>query len=56
MEQKDYRVDYDTEGWTNTQRADITKALLDAGVPHEWDGTNLLIAPEYEEIADRILY
>ena len=55
-EEKDYKVDYDTVGWTNEQRANTTRELLDAGIPHEWDGTSLLIEPEYEEVADRILY
>lgn len=49
-------VDYDTDGWTNRQRAATTEALLDAGIPHEWAGTSLLISPEHEEAADRILY
>lgn len=49
-------VDYDTEGWTNRQRAEATKSLLDADIPHEWDGTSLLLSPDHEDAADRILY
>ena len=50
------RIEYDTEGWTNARRGQITVALLDAGVSHEWDGVCLRLAPEDQEVADRILF
>ena len=50
------KIDYDTEGWSNAKRGQVTTALLDAEVPHEWDGTRPLLAPEYQEVADRILF
>ncbi len=49
-------IDYDTEGWTNARRGEVTTLLLDAGVPHEWDGTTLRLPALYQETADRILF
>ena len=40
-------VAYDTDGWTNRQRAKLTETLLEAGVSHEWSGTELVVAPHH---------
>jgi hypothetical protein len=48
-------VYYETEGWTNRQRAELTKSLLDARIPHEWTGTDLYVERRYESIVDEVL-
>ena len=49
-------VAYDTDGWTNRQRARFTETLLDAGVSHEWSGTELVVGREHEEYVDGLIY
>jgi len=49
-------VAYDTEGWTNRQRARFTETLLDAGISHEWSGTELVVAREHEAYVDGLIY
>jgi len=47
-------VYYDTPGWTNSQRATFTKELLDAEVPHRWNGEELSVDQTYEARCDRL--
>ncbi|HXX91791.1 MAG TPA: hypothetical protein VEI83_16360 [Acidimicrobiales bacterium] len=49
-------VAYDTDGWTNRQRAKLTETLLEAGVSHEWSGTELVVASVHEAFVDRLIY
>jgi len=49
-------VAYDTDGWTNRQRAKFTETLLDAGISHEWTGTELVVAREHEAFVDLLIY
>jgi len=49
-------IAYDTEGWTNRQRAKLTETLLNAGVSHEWSGTDLVVAPANEDYVDDLIY
>lgn len=55
-EQLDWDLTYDTEGWTNGQRANLTEALLDADVPHQWHGAELTITPKDEDFVDNLIY
>ncbi|HUO48646.1 MAG TPA: hypothetical protein VMU09_07420 [Acidimicrobiales bacterium] len=52
----DADVAYDTDGWTNRQRARFTETLLDAGISHEWSGTELVVAREHEAYVDGLIY
>jgi hypothetical protein len=49
-------VEYDTEGPTIIRCGEATPGLLDAGDPHERDGTVLRVRRTFEETADRILH
>jgi hypothetical protein len=49
-------IAYDTEGWTNRQRAKLTETLLQAGVSHEWSGTDLVVAAAHERVVDGLIY
>jgi hypothetical protein len=48
-------VAYETTGWTTTERANLTKELLNLGIPHEWSGTELNIDVQYEERVDQTI-
>lgn len=48
-------VIYNVAGWTDGDRAELTKSLLDASIPHEWDGSDLRVAASHEKKVDRII-
>ena len=45
-------VVYDTVGWANDRRAALTYELLEHGVAHSWDETELTVARRYESLVD----
>ncbi|HYA67759.1 MAG TPA: hypothetical protein VED63_03410 [Acidimicrobiales bacterium] len=49
-------IAYDTTGWTNRQRAKLTETLLNAGVSHEWSGTDLVVATANERYVDGLIF
>lgn len=49
------RVHYDLSGWTFDQQAELAAALADSEVPHGWDGSELIVPEEVEEVVDRIV-
>jgi len=55
-ERVDGDVAYDTDGWTNRQRARFTETLLEAGISHEWSGTELVVARRHESFVDGLIY
>jgi len=55
MPKEEMDVVYETEGWTSRQRAELTETLLGKGIPHEWYGTDMTVARQYEAIVDGIL-
>ena len=46
---------YDLADWSVDDRADVATALADAEVAHSWDGSELLVAQDTEQIVDAIL-
>lgn len=48
-------VVYETERWTNRQRLELGAELDAAGVPYEWEGSDLRVSRRYEEVVDRII-
>jgi len=49
------RVHYDLARWTFDQQAELAAELAEAGVPHTWDGTELVVPEEVEVAADSII-
>ncbi len=45
---------WETPGWTNETRGDLTSSLLEAGIPHRWDEGTLTVLVRYEEEVDRL--
>lgn len=48
------KVHYDVAGWTWDQRAELTEALAEIGLPHGWDGDELVVPEAAEAAADRL--
>jgi DnaJ-class molecular chaperone len=46
-------VVYRTKGWSNRRKAGVTERLLDASVPHSWNGDYLTIPRKFKEIGDQ---
>jgi len=46
---------YDLTDWTIDERADVVAALAQAEVPHAWDGNELVVPQDQEEIVEEIL-
>jgi hypothetical protein len=46
---------YDLADWSVDDRADVAAALADADVAHSWDGSELLVAQDTEQVVDAIL-
>ena len=49
------KVVYDLSSWTFDQQADVSADLAEAGVPHTWDGTDLMVPQEAEAAADAVV-
>ena len=46
---------YDLADWSVDDRADVAAALADAEVAHSWDGSELLVAQDTEQVVEAIL-
>lgn len=46
---------YDLADWSVDDRADVAAALADAEIAHSWDGAELLVAQDTEQVVDAIL-
>ena len=46
---------YDLADWSVDDRADVAAALADAEIAHSWDGSELLVAQDTEQVVDAIL-
>ena len=44
------RVHYELSAWSFEQQAELASELAEAGIPHAWDGTELIV-PEHAEAA-----
>jgi hypothetical protein len=48
------KVFYDLSEWDFDQQAELASALAEAEVPHSWDGTELVVPEEAEELTDAV--
>ncbi|MEY4656013.1 MAG: hypothetical protein RL073_240 [Actinomycetota bacterium] len=46
---------YDLSDWSVDDRADVAAALADAEIAHSWDGPELLVSQDTEQVVDAIL-
>lgn len=47
-------VYYDLAAWTPDQQAELAEALAEAGIPHGWEGTELVVPEERELEVDAL--
>lgn len=48
-------VEYGLDEWPETERRTLTTALVEAGVPHRWDGATLFVPTAAEQVVDALL-
>jgi hypothetical protein len=48
------KVHYNLAGWGFEQHAELSETLAERGVPHIWDGDELVIPEEIEELVDAL--
>ncbi len=48
------KVHYNLVGWSFDQRAELSEALAEAGMPHAWDGEELLVPEDVEAATDAL--
>lgn len=48
------RVFYDLAEWDFDQQAELASALAEAEIPHGWEGTELIVPEDYEEVTDAV--
>ena len=48
------KVHYDVTAWSLDDRAELTEALADRGVPHRWEGDELVVPEEVEAEVDAL--
>jgi hypothetical protein len=46
---------YDLAGWPIAVHAEVAEALAEAGLPHSWQGTDLVVHERHEDAADALL-
>jgi hypothetical protein len=46
---------YETVSWTRKQRAALTRSLVQASIPHDWDGSELRVLSVYKKRVDLII-
>ena len=55
LDADDPGVEYGLDEWSATDRQTLTQALVEAEVPHRWDGTTVMVATDAEATVDEFL-
>ncbi|MEM1332852.1 MAG: hypothetical protein AAGG08_05280, partial [Actinomycetota bacterium] len=45
------KIHYDLSAWNFDQHAELAEALAESGIPHAWDGDELIVPESVEEAA-----
>lgn len=53
--EEDEQVEYDLSEWPIDARTDTAELFAESGLPHAWNGTDLVVPEVHEESADRLL-
>jgi hypothetical protein len=48
------KVHYDVTGWSFDQRAELAETLAERGIPHVWDGDEVVVPEQLEEVVDAL--
>lgn len=55
LDADDPGVEYGLDEWPPADRNTLTQALIEAEIPHRWDGTSVLVASDAEHAVDELL-
>ncbi|MEL6890773.1 MAG: hypothetical protein AAFP84_04200 [Actinomycetota bacterium] len=55
LEEDAARVEFGLDEWTEADRRTLTDAMVEAEIPHRWEGTTVLVAADAEEAVDDLL-
>jgi hypothetical protein len=48
------KVHYDLAGWNFDQRGELAETLAERGIPHAWDGDEVVFPEELEDVVDAV--
>jgi hypothetical protein len=51
----EHGVEYELDEWPPADRQALTQALIEAEIPHRWEGTTVVVATDAEETVDQLL-
>ena len=51
----EYQLVYELGGWTLDQQTSVAAAMAESGIPHAWDGADLVVHVDYESTVDALL-
>jgi hypothetical protein len=51
----EHGVEYELDEWPPVDRQALTQALIEAEIPHRWEGTTVVVATDAEETVDQLL-
>jgi hypothetical protein len=52
---EEHGVEYQLDEWPPADRQALTQALIEAEIPHRWEGTTVVVATDAEETVDELL-
>jgi hypothetical protein len=55
LDDDDESVEYGLDEWNDTDRAVLTLQMVEAEIPHRWEGPTVLVAADAEETVDALL-
>ena len=55
LDTDDPSVEYGLDEWTAADRRTLTEAMVEAEIPHRWEGTTVVVAEDAEESVDDLL-
>ena len=51
----EYQLVYELGGWTLDQQTSVAAAMAESGIPHAWDGADLVVHVDYESTVDELI-
>lgn len=46
---------YELASWTLDQRTEVAEVMADSGIPHAWEGDELFVHVQFEDVVDRLI-
>ena len=48
-------TEFQLDEWSAAERSSLSSALVDAQIPHRWEGTSVVVAADAEQVVDELL-